>query len=110
MPWDDHARDLQSNDPTLLARTETDTAETWEPEPPSSIVDLVAREFAEAVSRIWSGRRRGEYLAALDARRHLWHACLASNHPAFQPTNSSTVESVYQRLTFERGKTLLAQA
>src|SRR3712207_8763501 len=37
MPWDDHARDLQPHDPPLLDPTETDIAQSWEPEPPSSV-------------------------------------------------------------------------
>src|SRR3712207_6580586 len=101
MPWDDRARDLQAYDPTLLEPAHSDIAQPWEPDPPSSVVELIARESAEAVSRIWSGRRRGEYLAAPDARRHLWHACLASGHPAFDPTDPSSVGSLRQRFTFE---------
>jgi hypothetical protein len=45
--------------------------------PSNSVVECIAGPFVECVERIWEAKL-GEYLSASDARRHLWHACLAS--------------------------------
>jgi hypothetical protein len=47
---------------------------------------VIAGSFAESFVR-----RIGEYLGASDARLHLWHACLASEHPHFQVRSVSPV-------------------
>jgi hypothetical protein len=76
----------------------------------NSIVALVAGPFAAQVSQIWSGDRLKEYLTATDARRHVWHAWLASEAMAFHVRNPMTVELAYSRLTFAKGKDLILQA
>src|SRR5215212_4448651 len=72
----------------------------------NSVVELVAGRYLKAVNRIW-GAKVGEYLSAIDGRRHLWHACFASGHPSFR---SQAATRLYDRLTYAPGKELAAQA
>lgn len=76
----------------------------------NGIIALVAGSFATQVSQIWSGDRLKEYLTATDARRHVWHAWLASEAMAFRVRNPMTVELAYSRLTYAKGKDLIVQA
>lgn len=76
----------------------------------NSIAALVAGSFAEQVNQIWAGERLKEYLTATDARRHVWHAWLASEAMAFHVRNPMTVELAYSRLTYAKGKDLILQA
>lgn len=76
----------------------------------NSAVELIAGPFAAEVDRIWPGRRLGEYFSAPDARRHLWHACLAAASGLFRPTDPDAAEVAYARFTTWKGKYLVAQA
>jgi hypothetical protein len=76
----------------------------------NSAVGVIAGSFAESVIRIWGEERIGEYLGASDARRHLWHACLGSEHPHFQAQSVVSCQRLYRRFKRARGKDLVAQA
>ena len=82
------------------------------PTPPSNVVRTIACGFAEDVSQIWRGPRIAEYLMAEDQRRHVWHLCLATNHPDFRVNEDDPLKSarLYRRFTFERSKALLKAA
>jgi hypothetical protein len=77
--------------------------------PSNSVVEFIAGPFVECVERIWEAKL-GEYLSASDARRHLWHACLASGLPTFRPRSAAAAKRSYDRLTYAPGKELAAQA
>src|SRR5215203_2193361 len=77
--------------------------------PTNSVVECIAGPFAERVERIWEAKL-GEYLSASDARRHLWHACLASGHPTFRPRSVASARRLYERVTYAPGRELAAQA
>ena len=68
--------------------------------PTNSVVECTAGPFVECVERIWEAKL-GEYLSASDARRHLWHACLASGHSTFQPRSAAAAKR-RSRETFVR--------
>jgi hypothetical protein len=74
------------------------------------VIGLLAGPFKKKVGEIWSGPRLPEYLTATDARRHLWHAWLASERVGYQLQSPLSAELAYRRLTFARGKHLLAEA
>ena len=94
--------------PSDVAGKETPGEVTpWET---NSALNLIAGAFAEAVGRIWRGRRIGEYLSAPDGRRHLWHACLAAEVGIFRPDDCEAAGVAYARLTAWKGKHLVAQA
>jgi hypothetical protein len=76
----------------------------------NSAVKVIAGSFAESVIRIWGEDRIGEYLGASDARRHLWHACLASEHPHFKTQSVVSCQRLYRQFKRARGKDLVAQA
>jgi hypothetical protein len=76
----------------------------------NSAVRVIAGSFAESVIRIWGEDRIGEYLGASDARRHLWHTCLASEHPHFQARSVVSCQRLYRQFARARGKDLVAQA
>jgi len=76
----------------------------------NSAVKVIAGSFSESVIRIWGEDRIGEYLGASDARRHLWHACLASEHPHIQAQSVVSCQRLYRQFKRARGKDLVAQA
>ena len=76
----------------------------------NSAVALIAGSFLDPIVRIWPGARIGEYLAASDARRHLWHACLAAEAGIFWPKDEDSAELSYARFTAWKSKFLLMQA
>lgn len=76
----------------------------------NSITALIAGPFAEAVGEIWFGDRTSDYLTASDARRHLWHAWLASGRAGFRSQNRLSADLVYTRLMRAKGPDLVAQA
>lgn len=77
--------------------------------PLNHAIELVAGQFAPDVRLIWSGARAAEYLTAPDARRHVWHACLASEYGNFSPAREDA-DFLYSRLTSMKAKDLIVQA
>ena len=59
--------------------------------------------------QIWPGSRIADYLTAPDARRHIWHACLASECGTFSPVVNDP-DLLYSRLMSMRAKVLIVQA
>lgn len=82
------------------------------PSSPSSVVRMIASGYADPVSYIWRGQRITEYLLADDHRRHVWHLCLATNHPVFRVDEDDDLgcARLYRRFTFESSRALLAAA
>jgi hypothetical protein len=76
----------------------------------NSLVDHVASYFTDVVSQIWTGDRIGEYLAATDARRHVWHAWLSAKEQPFRLSNPMSADLAYHKLTFASGDDLIAEA
>ena len=82
------------------------------PTRPSTVVRMIASGYADLVSHIWRGQRIAEYLLADDRRRHVWHLCLATNHPDFRVDDDDALNCarLYRRFTFEASRALLAAA
>jgi hypothetical protein len=58
----------------------------------NSLVDHVASYFTDAVTQIWTEDLIGEYLAATDARRHVWHAWLSAKEQPFRLSNPMSAD------------------
>lgn len=72
-------------------------------------IELVAGPFAPDVRLVWPDNRAAEYLTATDTRRHVWHACFASEYGTFSPARNNP-DVLYSRLSGMKAKDLIVQA
>ena len=106
----EHVGTTQTTTRTRPSRS-TRKRQTGAPQPiRNSAVRVIAGSFAQSVILIWGEDRIGEYLGASDARRNLWHACLASEHSHFQAKSAVSCRRLYRQFKRARGKDLVAQA
>lgn len=76
----------------------------------NTALPLIAGDFAQTIAQIWPTRLIGEYFAATNTRRHVWHACLAAESNAFHPARAGQSDIIRQRFTSGRSKDLILQA
>lgn len=75
---------------------------------PSNLLTLVAGAFSAEVDRIFAGPRVVDCVMAADARRHVWHCCLASERTG--AGWRADPEAAFARLTTAKSRDLLAGA
>ncbi|MBA3810652.1 MAG: hypothetical protein H0X27_03215 [Caulobacteraceae bacterium] len=76
----------------------------------NTVADFISGDFSGDVAAIWRGNRVGEYLAASDARRHIWHAWLAGPASGAVQGDAVSAERAYRLLSSTSGRALMAQA
>lgn len=80
------------------------------PPPQPGSVEALAGVFIVDVRRIWDDQHIGEYLAAPEARRHVWHCWMASERDTIERRFRAHPALALRRLTSHRARDLLAGA
>ncbi len=80
------------------------------PPPQPGSVEALAGVFIAEVRRIWEDRNVGDYLAASEARRHVWHCWMASERDTIERRFRAFPALALRRLTAHKARDLLAGA
>jgi len=105
-----HSEITEQTSPSILGNSHTPASDTEiERQGSNGVLELIAGEFRPYVQKIWIGQKVFEYLAASNARRHLWHVCLTAEqqrelHVVEDPLGENDL--LYRRFTFETSRQL----